>query len=203
MKVIGQNLWRIGLLLLGLVAAAEVLPAQNLPADGSSTVMVVGSGWAEYLPESGFSRRVSFDGYLRPTVWRNAPPDCYSQGLSYPCLATREREKQFVYQVKIRNAGEKQIVALDWEYIFIDPETEKIIARHAFHSQTRIQPHKSKTLSEISASPPTDVIDIRMLYKNPAGQFIERIVVNSVIFLDGSVWRRSAQITQTKLEREK
>lgn len=185
-KVIMQNLRRIGLLWLVWVAASQILSAQNLLADKSAKVVVVESSWSEYSPETDFTSRISFGGYYNQLyAARNKTPDCYSQGLSSPCAVIRERGKQFVYQVKIRNAGEKQIVALDWEYIFIDPETEKIIARHAFHTQTRIQPHKSKTLIEISASPPTDVIDISMLNKNPVSQFTERIVVNSVIFRDG------------------
>jgi len=183
-----QNLRRIGLLWLIWVVAVEALPAQSLATNISSKIVIVESGWYEYSPEPDYFRRFpSNDYFTRPNSYNSLDEtfDCYSLGLSSPCAALREREKQFAYQVRIRNAGEEQIVALGWEYIFIDPETKKVIKRHSFHTRTRIQPHKFKTLSEISASPPTSVIDVRMLNKDSASQFTERILVNSVVFRDG------------------
>lgn len=196
MNIITQNLRRVGFLWLIWIAAAQALPAQNFSPDNSPKVAVVKSQWYDYSPELIYSRHSLLDNYVsRPYFFnsRNETLDCYSLGLSNTCGLTREQEKQFVYQVKVRNTGEKQIAALDWEYIFINPETKKIVGHHSFHALVRIQPRQSKTLSEISVSPPTDVINVQMLAKNPEYQFIEQIVVNSIIFLDGSVWIRSKQ----------
>jgi len=174
MKVILQNLWRVGFLWLIWVVTAGTLSAQNLITDISSKVVIVESGWYEYSPEPVYFRRFpSNDYFTQPNSYNLGDEtfDCYSLGLSSHCAALREREKQFAYQVRIRNAGEKQIVALDWDYIFIDPETEKVIERHSFRTQARIRPRKSKTLSEVSVSPPTRVINVRMLEKNSERQF--------------------------------
>lgn len=196
MKVIIQNLQRVGLLWLICIAPAEAISAQNFSPDNSPKVAIIESCWYERLPELVYSRRVfSGDDVSRPYFYNslNKTLDCYSFGLSNTCSVARGREKQFVYQIKVRNAGEKQIVALDWEYIFINPETEKVVERRSFHTQARIRPGKSGTLSEISVSPPTRVINVRMLEKSPENQVAGRIVINSVIFLDGSVWIRSGQ----------
>ncbi len=192
-----QNLRRIGLLWFILAVVAQVFSAQNLSPDNLPKVAIVESHWYEYKPEEPvyFRRVLSGDYVSRPYVYnsRNETLDCYSLGLSNTCAATREREKQFVYQARVRNAGEKQIVALDWEYIFINPKTKQVVGHHSFHTQTRIRSGKSKTLYEVSVSPPTHLIYVRALAKNPEYQFIEQIVVNSIIFLDGSVWTRSWQ----------
>lgn len=186
MKVIVQNLWRVGLLWFILVGTVIALSAQNLPADSLTKVVVIKYECSEYSAEFTAYPRHSPSGvyFNQSYVLQREIFDCYSRGLPNPCTLTQKREKRFVYQVKIRNAGKKQIVALDWDYLFIEPETKKIIAHHSFNTQTRIQPHKSKTLSEISTLPPTNIIDVRMLNKNPASQFIEQIVVNSVVFHD-------------------
>lgn len=191
-----QKVRRISFLWFILAVAAQILPAQNFTTDNSSKVVIVESRWYEYSPEPAYFCHFPLDDYVsRPYFYnsRNETLDCYSLGLSNTFAVTREREKQFVYQARVRNAGEKQIVALDWDYIFIDPETEKVIERHSFRTQQRIRPRKSKTLSEVSVSPPTHVVNVQALEKNLEHQFTERIVVNSIIFLDGSVWTRSAQ----------
>lgn len=186
MKVIAQNLWRVGLLWFILVGTVIALSAQTLPADSLTKVVVIKYEWSEYSAESSaYPRRFSSGVYFnQPYFLRSEIFDCYSQGLSNPCNLIQKREKQFIYQLKIRNEDKKQIVALNWDYLFIDPESGKIIARHSFNTQTQIQPHKSKTLSEISTLPPTNIINVRMLDKNPASQFIEQIVVNSIVFHD-------------------
>ncbi len=76
--------------------------------------------------------------------------DSYSQGLPNIYALPRRPEKQYVSLVKVRNAGEKEIVAIDWAYIFADPETEKTIASHSSRTRVQIRPRKPKTLSEIS-----------------------------------------------------
>jgi len=196
MKVILQNLRRVCFLWLTWITVAEALPAQNLPTDSSSKVVIVKSGWSEYSPEPVYFRRFPLGDYFtQPNSYnsRDATFDCYSLGLSNTCAASPELENKFVYQVRVRNTGEKQIVALDWDYIFIDPATGKVIERHSFHTQERIRSGKSKTLSEVSVLPPTRVINVQALEKNPEHQFIERIALNSVIFRDGSVWTRAGQ----------
>ncbi len=181
-----QSLWRVGLLSLIWVMAAAPSPAQNLIVDDSSKILIIESRWYDYslastyyhgFPLSDYFRHPYDDYYLRKETI-----DPNSQGLSNIYALPRGPEKQYIYQVRVRNAGEKEIIAIDWTYIFADRETDKTIASHSFRTQVRIRPRKSKTLSEISVSPPTRVISVRALEKNAERPFAERVIVNSISF---------------------
>ena len=164
-----QSFWRVGVLWLVWAMAAAASPAQNIGADSSSEMIVVDARWYGYSPETTYHRDFSLSNYPRQTdgyYLQKETVDSYSQGLSNIFALSRSSEKQYVYQVKVRNAGEKEIVAIDWAYIFADPDTEKIIARHSFRTREQIRPRKSRTLSETSVSPPTRVASLQALKKN-------------------------------------
>jgi len=95
---------------------------------------------------------------------------------------------QFGYKLSLRNEGPKTVRAIDWEYIFIDRDSQKEVARHQFHSEEKICPGKRKTLIEYSKSPPTKVISVRTLLQPEAERFMEKVAITRVMFRDGSVW---------------
>jgi len=93
---------------------------------------------------------------------------------------------QFGYKLILRNEGQKTVRAVDWEYLFIDRDTLKEMARHQFHSEETICPGQRKTLVEYSTSPPTKVISVRALPQPEAEQVIERVAIKR----DVSGWVR-------------
>src|ERR1700730_17255560 len=71
--------------------------------------------------------------------------------------------REFVYQMKLRNDGDKTIQSVEWDYLFIDVDTQQEVACHQFSSKQSVQPRKSKIITEFSPAPPTNVISLRAL----------------------------------------
>lgn len=93
------------------------------------------------------------------------------------------------YNVTLRNDGGKVIKSVDWDYIFIDPATQKEAARHQFTSDETIKPGKSKEVSVLYLTPPVKTVNVKMLDKKNPMRFEERVVVARILFSDGSVWQ--------------
>lgn len=102
--------------------------------------------------------------------------------------ANENSRPQFVYKLTLSNEGPKTIRAVEWEYIFIDPQTQLEVARRQFLSQEKVSPRKRKKLVEYSTSPPTKVISVDKLLQPESKRFIERVVIKRVTYQDGSVW---------------
>lgn len=95
----------------------------------------------------------------------------------------------YVYEVKLRNTGKKQIRELSWDYVFFEPGTETELGRRRFVSKVNISPGKIRNVVERAATPPTGTIDASRAGKKPQDQYSERIVIQKVEFTDGSVWQ--------------
>jgi hypothetical protein len=96
----------------------------------------------------------------------------------------------YIYSVKVRNAGEKTIRSVVWEYVFFDPDTQVEMGRHQQTSKVKIHPGKSQDLSRSSTSPPAQVVDASKAAKDPAAKLSERVVIHRIEYADGSVWQR-------------
>lgn len=102
----------------------------------------------------------------------------------------KETAPQFVYHLKVKNNGTKTIKAVSWDYVFIDPDTQKELARHHFHSAAKIKPAQSKSIAEATPSAPTKIVTVRGLNSKDRHPFEERIVIKRLEYTDGSVWER-------------
>lgn len=108
----------------------------------------------------------------------------------------RKIYEEYLYTLTAKNAGAKTIKTLDWDYLFIDSETGKEIARHHFTSIVNIRPAAQQKVIEADIAPPSRVITAKGLDKKAGNPFTERVIVNAIRYSDGSVWRRSANALQ-------
>lgn len=99
----------------------------------------------------------------------------------------------YVYELKLTNTAKKAIRTLTWEYVFFEPGTEIEVGRRRFVSKVNIGPGKTTNLVERSAAPPASTVDARKAGKKPREQYSEQIVIQSVEYDDGSLWRRPSQ----------
>ncbi|MBS1788928.1 MAG: hypothetical protein JST85_14455 [Acidobacteria bacterium] len=115
-----------------------------------------------------------------------APPD--------PKLANRPRgiSVAYIYEVKFKNAGAKEIRALTWEYVFSDPATNREVGRRRFVSKVSIGSGKTKTVVENSSSPPTGSIDAAKAGKKSQEQYLEQVMIQSIAYADGSEWKAAS-----------
>ncbi len=93
------------------------------------------------------------------------------------------------YRVTLRNEGAKTIKSIDWDYLFIDPTTEREVARHEFTSDETIKPSKSKQISVLYVIQPVKTVSAGMLTKKEPMPFTEQVVVARIKYSDGSVWQ--------------
>jgi hypothetical protein len=91
---------------------------------------------------------------------------------------------EYTYEARIKNVGEGTIVAVAWEYLFLEPGSGNQLARHRFYTFRKAPSGKSLTLSGRSIGPPTRVISAA----DTTGRlFEERVVIKCVAYSDGTV----------------
>jgi hypothetical protein len=95
----------------------------------------------------------------------------------------------YKYIVKLRNNGNKVIKSIDWDYLFLDPDTGATVSRHEFTSDDTIKPGKSKEISVLYLIPPVKTVSAKMLSKKNSAKFKEQVVLMRIQFSDGSVWQ--------------
>jgi hypothetical protein len=93
------------------------------------------------------------------------------------------------YVVKLRNGGGKVIKSIDWDYLFIDPDTMSVLSRHQFTSDETIKPGKSKEFSVLYLIPPVQTVNVKTLGKKRPANFKEQVVLMRIQYSDGSVWQ--------------
>ncbi|CAN5679943.1 hypothetical protein BH18ACI4_BH18ACI4_14520 [soil metagenome] len=96
----------------------------------------------------------------------------------------------FVYKLTVQNSGEKAIKSVDWDYVFLDAETQNEINRQQFTSPEKINPGKAKELNVLINRSPTRTISANSLSKNEREGLSEQVVVMRIEYTDGSVWQR-------------
>jgi hypothetical protein len=96
----------------------------------------------------------------------------------------------YVYKAKVTNNDTKTISAIEWDYVFYDPATEKEVKRHALKNTVKLQPGKSVEIARRTATPPTTVVDVQKTGKKFKEQYAERVEIQRIEYADGSVWQR-------------
>ena len=94
----------------------------------------------------------------------------------------------FTYKASVKNTGDKTIKSVDWDYIFLEPDTEHEIARRQFTSDEKISPGKTKELTVLISTPPTSTISVYALSKDEHLRVTGRAVIVRIVYSDGSVW---------------
>lgn len=98
------------------------------------------------------------------------------------------RSVNFVYEAKLKNAGEKKITTIVWEYLVFDPETEVQVGRHQFIDLSKIRPGKTANLVGYATTPATSIVQAEKAGKEH--KYIERVVITRIEYEDGSFWQR-------------
>ena len=98
----------------------------------------------------------------------------------------------FTYKVAFQNKGTKEIVALDWDYVFYDAMSQEELGRREFGSEQKIAPGKTKEFKFLISKPPARRISVQALNKNERDGLAERIELVKIEYADGTFWQRSA-----------
>jgi len=90
----------------------------------------------------------------------------------------------FMYKVRVENKGAKQIKAISWEYVFLDPIDQSVISRHQFLSKVKIKAGGRKEVSGLNVRQPMPTVRAEAVGLPP----VEQVVIRRVEYSDGSVW---------------
>jgi hypothetical protein len=119
---------------------------------------------------------------LPPSV-RQPAPETGARGLSVT----------YVYEMKVRNTGRKEIRTLTWEYVFFEPGTTREVGRLRIVSQVSMKPGTTRHLVVHTTSSPTGTVDATKAGKKPREQYSEQVVIRSIAYADGSVWSAASK----------
>jgi hypothetical protein len=97
----------------------------------------------------------------------------------------------YVYSLRIKNDGAKMIEGIAWDYLFIDPKSDKEMGRHQFLSYARIASTKVSLLQAQLRSPPVRVVASPDSTKSEPQNHSERAVIQCILYADGSVWKNT------------
>jgi len=95
----------------------------------------------------------------------------------------------YVYSMKIKNAGSKEIEGIAWDYVFVDPATSAELGRHQFLSFEKVEPDKTVTFQSEQRMPPVRTVRTQMADDNKQGKLSEKSVIKCVLYADGTTWR--------------
>ena len=94
----------------------------------------------------------------------------------------------YVYEIKVRNTGRKEIRTLTWEYVFFEPGTAQEVGRLQMVSLVSIKPGTNRHLVKRTTSSPTGTVDASKAGQKPSEQYSVQVVIRSIAYADGSVW---------------
>jgi len=95
----------------------------------------------------------------------------------------------YVYSMKIKNVGPKQIEGVAWDYLFIDSNLKSEVGRHQFLTYTKIPNNKISTLHADLRTPPVSVVGAPLSGTSKHSRYSEKAVLQCVLYEDASVWK--------------
>jgi hypothetical protein len=96
----------------------------------------------------------------------------------------------FLYRASVKNTGGKTISAVDWDYVFLNSDTQVEIGRLQFTSDEKIGPGKSKELNAMSRKPPAPTVSVYALGKNERQGLDGQVVLVRIEYTDHTIWQR-------------
>jgi hypothetical protein len=99
----------------------------------------------------------------------------------------------YVYEAKVNNTGSKTIRKIVWEYIVVDPYTQREVGNHRFTSVVRLHPGKTTQLIGRTLFPPSTIVSGKTATMAAPGKYSERVVIHLIAYNDKSVWKRDSK----------
>lgn len=113
---------------------------------------------------------------------RNGDTVGFSESTAQYSEILGKQKAGFIFQLTVRNISDKTVAGIVWEYNFSNPITGEFLGKHIFNSLERIKPHRQKELYFFSEKPPTNVISVDLLLRNPRKPYLEEVVITSIQF---------------------
>lgn len=97
--------------------------------------------------------------------------------------------KKYEYKVRFKNRSTKEIISLEWIYVFRDATTKEELGEVIFINDIKIKPDKEKEfIAYRNFSPPKTIIAAAQEKKPKT--WVEEVIIAKVVYADGSIWER-------------
>ena len=142
-----------------IFAAVAVTPSQ-VPAGGQDPpgLTIIKQSWGKETTLSGWDSMpysaAPGRGARRGGVGQKPHDSDSLSTRSWPARAL----KNYIYKALVKNAGNRVIRTVRWDYVFVDAGTREEAGRHRFHSTNKIRPGKQVSLVGALASAPPKVV---------------------------------------------
>jgi len=186
-------------LLLAIVVTAQQVPDQSDPKN----LVVVDHTWRkEYVVPAVDSNPLRpNEDLIRQTraekaVIRQRDYELPNQTTEIPMPLPAGRpvppaaREIYVYKITVKNSGAKRIKAVDWEFQFLNPETQEVMGTKQIISKVKLAPGKTQVIKAHRPEPPTHIVSAGQLDKKLQDQFKEKVIIHRIEYTDGTVWRR-------------
>jgi hypothetical protein len=98
----------------------------------------------------------------------------------------------YVYKAKVKNAGEKDIRIIQWQYVLSDRSTGEPVGSHSFTTPVNLRAGRSLELIGKSKTGPARLVDARNGDKEIRGKYAERVIIEGIEYADGTFWQQQA-----------
>ena len=96
----------------------------------------------------------------------------------------------YAYRANFKNAGDKAINVIFWEYRFAELANPANVVRRQFLCSINLKPGDKQALSVFSTLGPSDVLATESLAKTTEKIFDEKVIVNRIEYADGTLRQR-------------
>jgi hypothetical protein len=189
--------------LLSLVFAISIAAQETATASDPSDVTVLEKSWYKsFISPAGDSNPLRpNENLIRQTQAEKAEirdrdyrlPSTTEPRMPAPAprpIPPGPAKDIYVYKIKVKNTGPKNIKALDWEYQFLHPDTQEVLGSRRIVSRVKLAPGKTQDVEVRLIQKPTIIVSADQLGKKYRDQFTERVIIHRINYGDGSVWRR-------------
>lgn len=186
-------------LLLALVVTAQQVPDQSDPKD----LVVVDHTWRKdyVVPTVDSNPLKPNEDLIRQTraekaVIRQRDYQLPNQTTEIPMPLPDGRpvppaaREIYVYKITVKNSGAKRIKEVDWEFQFLNPETQEVMGTKQIISKVKLAPGKTQVIESHRPQPPTHIVSAGQLDKKLKDQFKEKVIIHRIEYTDGTVWHR-------------
>jgi hypothetical protein len=104
-------------------------------------------------------------------------------------LSTQKAAQFYFYSIQIQNTGSKPVKSFAWEY---RPTDEIDPSNRQFYCVINAKPNAKKEFDLYSPLAPSRVIDASKPNDKPNTEKKDKIIINKIEYMDGTVWKRPA-----------
>lgn len=177
--------------ILKIALTIQVLAGALLASSPSDDLRIISNDWFAIAQPAHIGAYHGLnDCESRPTsgeAVRERLPRCEPLTRPEGVAATPGIERsglRFVYRLKVRNTGDREIRAVHWEYDFLDRGSGDLLYRHTFQSELRIGPGEIAMLIKRSLLPPTPVIHANAIDIDDHDLYAEHVRITQVDYAD-------------------